>query len=304
MTHLLCWSDSDFRAQPVSPDYCRTLLAHMQLLVPRFSSARSKKTSARGQHIWAPFLSQLLANPQPQPHGSAAKYCFYLRLVPSRHYVFENRPFLFGNIPFASRRQFAGSRQAFAHAALSLRKPARRTPYFGTPGTFVTPGTPGAPGAFGAGAPGALGAAGAPGALGAVGGLPMSDGSNTSAPGTPGAFGSGMSGSTLSRSCPHAGHSVTVASLTSPHSGQVLFNTKLAGLKHISASIPPHESGHVPAWGPTAHAPVKPHAPSAMPAEPGTRPRTSRHTLARPAGRRPRPRTSRGVPPASAASSS
>lgn len=54
MTHLLCWSDSDFRAQPVSPDYCRTLLAHMQLLVPRFSSARSKKTSARGQHIWTP----------------------------------------------------------------------------------------------------------------------------------------------------------------------------------------------------------------------------------------------------------
>ena len=151
-------------------------------------------------------------------------------------------------IPFASRRQFAGSRQAFAHAALSLRKPARRTPYFGTPGTFVTPGTPGAPGAFGAGAPGALGAAGAPGALGAVGGLPMSDGSNTSAPGHAWRIRVGHVGLDVHQVMPALrGTPVTVASLTSPHSGHVLFNTKFAGLKHISASIlRPHPATHAP----------------------------------------------------------
>ena len=97
------------------------------------------------------------------------------------------------------------------------------------PGAFGAPGAPGAPGALGA--PGAPGAFGAPGA----GGLPMSDGSTTT-PGIPGALASGISGSTLLKSAPQFGHVKFVASDTCPHSGHVLFNTKLVGLKHIQSS--------------------------------------------------------------------
>ena len=163
----------------------------------------------------------------------------------ARHYVFENRPFLFGNHPIRFPAPVRGQ-----SASLCPRRRSRcgnlraGRPTSGRRAHSSSTGTPGAPASLRSRGAGRLGGRRCTGGLGR--GRRLADVGRVEHLRTRARPARSGRACRARRSPGHArtrGTPVlTVASLTSPHSGHVLFNTKFAGLKHISASLPPHEA--------------------------------------------------------------